>query len=410
MIIMHLHLKNIASFEDVSLDFSYPRRIKNSTIPYESLEGFDNFRFKRVNILMGANASGKSMCGRIICFIQNYINGKELLLCDERYINDKSQDAFFRLDFVTPYDSKMYQLEVTFNAERIINESLIRVPLSKNSSYEGMVKKIDILKNKIYLDTTYKNSIKSNDVVTKETDQYRIVNSNPTDDAIIKASRIFSHKKYRVSQGGWLYVISETPTEKMTNDYSITKHPINEDILNHVLTAFDKSIVRIEKIGETETRFLVTFHNSDEVIIEAGFVISNSGRISKGTHESINAAMIASEMKDRSASSVIYFADELIPHAHSEMEIAILNIFIGLLGKESQLFYTTHNHDVLDMNLPIHAFIFLKKDGIKTEIIYPSDSFKKNNRTLSNLVKNDVFGTVPDTSGIDGILNQPLNY
>lgn len=35
---------------------------------------------------------------------------------------------------------------------------------------------------------------------------------------------------------------------------------------------------------------------------------------------------------------------------------------IDLLRPNGQLFFTTHNADILDMNLPKHSFTFLRKD------------------------------------------------
>lgn len=51
MIFTKLHLKNWYSFKDCELDLSYPKKIKNNTIPYEFLENFPNIRFKRLVLI-----------------------------------------------------------------------------------------------------------------------------------------------------------------------------------------------------------------------------------------------------------------------------------------------------------------------------------------------------------------------
>ena len=45
MIFLSLRVKNFFSFRDVFLDFAIQRKLLNSTIPDESLEGYKNFHF-----------------------------------------------------------------------------------------------------------------------------------------------------------------------------------------------------------------------------------------------------------------------------------------------------------------------------------------------------------------------------
>jgi AAA15 family ATPase/GTPase len=49
-----------ALFKDTEIDFTYPKKIKNSTIEGEYLAEFPNINYKKVCIFMGANASGKT--------------------------------------------------------------------------------------------------------------------------------------------------------------------------------------------------------------------------------------------------------------------------------------------------------------------------------------------------------------
>ena len=75
---------------------------------------------------------------------------------------------------------------------------------------------------------------------------------------------------------------------------------------------------------------------------------------------------------------------------------------IEKLGNDSQLFITTHNSDVLDMNLPKHSFTFLRKDSEGTiKAAYASDYLKKNTASLKNAVINDVFSTAPRLNLLD---------
>ena len=58
MIIMDIKVDNINALKDFHINMSYPKKIVNSTIENEFLEERTNFRYKKVNIIMGTNATG----------------------------------------------------------------------------------------------------------------------------------------------------------------------------------------------------------------------------------------------------------------------------------------------------------------------------------------------------------------
>ena len=72
---------------------------------------------------------------------------------------------------------------------------------------------------------------------------------------------------------------------------------------------------------------------------------------------------------------------------------------IEFLHPNAQLFFTTHNLDLLEMNLPIHTFSFLRKKD-KIEVVYPTDYIQKNDISLRNAVKNDIFDIAPNINEI----------
>lgn len=53
MIVMDIRLDNFMSFENFHMNMSYPKRIVDSYIENEHLLGYPNFRYKKVNVLMG---------------------------------------------------------------------------------------------------------------------------------------------------------------------------------------------------------------------------------------------------------------------------------------------------------------------------------------------------------------------
>ena len=76
------------------------------------------------------------------------------------------------------------------------------------------------------------------------------------------------------------------------------------------------------------------------------------------------------------------------------------------LKENEQLIFTTHNTDMLDLNIPKHAFAFLRKKITEGEceevtVIYASDILKRNTDSVRHAVENDVFSSLPDDSLLD---------
>ena len=53
MVIMDIKADNLYSFKNFHLNMSYPKKIVDSTINQEYLEDRPNFRYRKVNIIMG---------------------------------------------------------------------------------------------------------------------------------------------------------------------------------------------------------------------------------------------------------------------------------------------------------------------------------------------------------------------
>ena len=64
-----------------------------------------------------------------------------------------------------------------------------------------------------------------------------------------------------------------------------------------------------------------------------------------------------------------------------------------------------HNTDMLDLNLPKHSYVFLRKhleDGIyQVSAVSASDVLKRNTDSLRSAVENDVFASLPQDSLLD---------
>ena len=60
MVIMNLKANNLLAFKDFEVSFSYPQKIVDSYIENEHLKNHPNFRYKKVNIVMGAKIFHRS--------------------------------------------------------------------------------------------------------------------------------------------------------------------------------------------------------------------------------------------------------------------------------------------------------------------------------------------------------------
>lgn len=110
------------------------------------------------------------------------------------------------------------------------------------------------------------------------------------------------------------------------------------------------------------------------------------------------ASMVAKE-------GSFYYCDEHFSYIQSDIEKRIFGIMLNQLSNDEQLIFTTHNTDMLDLNLPKHSYIFLRKqlenNDYKVSAISASDVLKRNTDSLRNAVENDVFSSLPQDSLLD---------
>ena len=114
------------------------------------------------------------------------------------------------------------------------------------------------------------------------------------------------------------------------------------------------------------------------------------------------ALFLASMMtKDKT----FYYCDEHFSYIQSDIEKRIFGLMLERISNNEQLIFTTHNTDMLDLNLPKHAFMFLRKvkeQGVyRVSAISASDILKRNTDSVRNAVENNIFGSIPDDSLLD---------
>ena len=363
MIVMNIELNNFLSFQDFKMNFSYPKRTANSYLECEYLRDMPNFRYKRVVVLMGANASGKTSLGQMLNRIFSFMmkkNTDRLLLS----VCDRSKAASFILDFI-PHHTELYRLETVIKpsqGEPEILSRLRKVKIAKNDNYERAIARLD------KMNADFAESLS----VIRGIPRFEYFFSYPID------------------------VIPSTVPE----DDSI----IYRAVLENVLRVLDPSIERVETVKEARNSYNIHMLNGQNILIQGGHTVDTS-LLSSGTKAGIAIANILSALKEGRYG--FYYCDERFSYIQSDIEKIILALMINFLVDNEQLIFTTHNTDVLDIPLPNHSYMFLKKKIVddKAEIVSVDAAkyLRRSRCSIRYAVENDLFSVSPDTDLIYAI-------
>lgn len=365
MVVMSLELDNLLVFDNFSINMSYPKRILGSTIPSEHLFDRPHFRYKKLVVIMGANATGKTALGKILVRILNFISRREYSLITE-LIENKKKDASFSID-------------LAFSTNVLVRvKAKIRAKDDENSDYTSDDISVEVKTVRIAKTDTYEKCIK------------KIDSTEPVAlDSYVKALET-------IPPLTWVF---EFPFASEGKQRAVA--PPDPDkycrILEKTLKALDPRIKNVEKIRKDENSYLITYPTRT-VLIKDGEIV-NPAQLSSGTTEGVGVANLVSVMKMNR--SDFFFCDEKFSHIHSVSEKAFLSVLIEMLSQNQQLIFTSHNSDILDMDLPKHSFAFLRRDEMnKISCVYASAYLKKNTESLKKAVENDLFSASPDVTGI----------
>lgn len=283
--------------------------------------------------------------------IFNFLKRKEISKITQ-YIRDIKSETSFSIDFILDEKNILYRVNFKYKKEKEkekINLDLYKADILEEDSYEitlDKLKKVN-LENESYLEIL--------------------------------------EKLGKVS--GWLF----TYPEKDSNVLGKNKKVMDKKILENILKTLDPSIEKVRKLDEVKNAYILTLKEEDLIIQDREFIKENN-ILSSGTKAGLDIAYITSAIKKNTHG--FYYCDEKFSYIHSDIEKAILSLMIDFLKPNTQLFFTTHNMEVLNMDLPIHCFTFLKKRK-KIEVIYASEYIDEDNIFLMEAIKNDVFNVAP---------------
>lgn len=358
MIIMDIKVDNLYAFKNFHMNMSYPKKIVDSTIENEYLINRPNFRYKKVNIIMGGNATGKTSIGKLLMRFANYFSdGIYKRFLD--IIDDYKKEAVLKVDFVTDDENKLYRFEMFVS------------PRTKDEYKDDDIN-IHIYYTHIGVKDNY-------EVCAKRLDE----------------KECFEVSYAKVETNGWHFSYPQDAYKNKTY-YSIEENEKYVHILEQILKTLDPSIEEVVKIQEVDNTYAIKLEHRS-VIIQDG-TIAGGDVLSSGTKAGLDISyIIASLICDLHD---LYYCDELFSYVNSDVEKACLSIIIDKLTDRKQLFFTTHNTDILDMQLPKHSFVFLKKDindsDTPIKCVYASQYLKRNTDSLKHAVENDLFCTAPE--------------
>ena len=362
MIVMDVKIDNFVAFKNFHMNMSYPKKIVGSYIENEFLRERKNFRYKKVNIIMGANASGKTSIGKMMMRFFNFIDKKQYENLTD-VICDVTREASFQMDFVTD-KNVLYRVKTIISPRREekykmedIDVSVISTEIALKDSYETCVKRIE-----------GKNEEKADSYI---------------------------EELEKIKGLSWMFEYPFDSTDNARRMY-IPRNPKRYLlILENILKTLDPAIMKVEKSDEVENTYIIRFEDKS-VIIQDGKLI-DSNLLSSGTKSGIEIAGILTSIMEGDFG--FYYCDEKFSYIHSDIEKAILSVMIDKLHENEQLFFTTHNTNILDIPLPKHSFLFLRKDMTDAKepvkCISASTLLKRNTDSLKNAVENDLFSVSP---------------
>lgn len=353
MIILKICADNLFAFRNFCINMTYPKKIVKTSVENEFLLDRPNFRYKKVNILMGSNATGKTSLGLLIQGFSIYLQNGEIKQF-VKYVNEKNKIATLSIDFVTE-KTILHRFCVTITpgekGTSKIKKELFSAEIAPDDSYESCEKHL------------------------------RQVNLDPTDIA---------------SHGENLFYL-EGEQEDL---HSLCSSKRYMEILEKVLRTIDPDIMRVQQLPEVENSYVIRKKHR-AVIVQDGKT-SEQNLLSSGTVAGMWIAAFLYAMEQAEAG--IFYCDSLFSSIHSDIEKACLSLMVEKIGSRGQLFFTTHNTDVLDMQLPKHSFLFLSKDVNHEEnpvtCICADDILKRNTDSVRSAAEKDLFTTYPDLRGI----------
>ena len=390
MIILRVACDNLYMFKNFEVDFVYERRNNHWLSEKDKLFVGSNIKVRKSLIIMGANASGKTTFGKLLCMIFNFVHGSDLSngsfnIPSAHY--DKSADSSFEVEFVI--EDTVYLLRAFFNNYGLHKEEVFSQKIYKTYTIQTLRKKL------------------------KSSKPIKVYESEGNELSMGYKSYAFALSREFISirkKIGFWFNFSEQPL----NSSIVVETSIK--FLNDVLPRIDNSVVSVRRLsieGETGESFRtssyqINFKNGTFLTVPDGDLSRCDERLSHGTFEAMDFLSAFNELSQNDGR--FFYVDERLAHMHSELEAYLVHQAFSQKAPNNQTFFTTHNTELLELNLPLSSFLFFRRNEAGfNEALYPSEVLRKNVRDLRQYYENDYFGIWPDYSGLDKFFEEKNN-
>ena len=381
MVILRVACDNLYMFKNFELDLAYERKVNHPLATNDVLFEGSRIRARKNIIIMGANASGKTTFGKLICAILNFIRGtnldnEEFSLSRIQY--DKTKDASFEIEFVVK--DTAYLLKASFRNLNLYKEKVYVQKIHKSYNIKKLREKLNSGKPETF-DADEKDmnlGFKSFIFSVSKSNKFKDLNKN----------------------FGFLFMFSEP---EPSWNYKVFNQEVDVEFLDKLLPKIDNSVkdvkrLQVEGEGKATNSYQISFKNGENLTVVNGDLKYCGNRLSHGTFETIDFLSCLNALKGNN----LFYIDERLSHMHPELETYLARQAFFQKSQNAQLFFTTHDKEFLELNAPNTAYILFKRnrDGFNS-VVCVSDKLNKNDRNLRNYYENDYFGTLPDYSVLD---------
>lgn len=334
---------------------------------------------KDINVIIGGNASGKTTFSKALLLTERLISGFQLgpeelkVLKDEfsieiKYIVNKDESSDYVFCYEINGTNEIAEEKLSygiFKKKNTINHKIIK----ENTKIKLFDNLEEIKSSKFRFD--YSEGLQSEIMIPKEKDKNY--------EEIRKAKNI----GYRFSH-----------TEFGDNLYGKPKNRMREESLNKFLKTIDKSISDVKYTKSDKADFYITFKEGKDLLVDHTNLIASGKRLSYGTVEAIIFFFKIYDILQGVYNTV--YIDEELSHLQSELEKVLLLCLIENLPSHTQLFFSTHNLELLSINLPLSCYTILSEDEEgNTMVTHPEEylSNKNDRNNLSNHLISNYFET-----------------
>lgn len=371
MPVLNVKMDNILIFDNFEINFTYPQKINSFLVKDEHLRNWPSFRYKKVNIFIGSNASGKTLLMKSLGNILLFLREKEEKSI-KNIVHNFKKEANIEIDLTE--NNFLYRIKIKADFSKEAEERILvayhMIELNSRSSYEN---------SKKYLDKA----------------DYRF------HDYLISLNEIDL-------SSGWMIMLPAT--ENLFDKIKIPHFSkdnkedakLYKDILFRVLNTLDPSIISVTGSQDTDDALVIEHEVVGKIIIQNGMSLKELDRLSSGTKYGFNIADLIYAIKNQR--NGIYLVDEQFSYVNTDIEKAFISLLSSLIESDEQLFVTTHNPEILDLGLPFHSYYFMKKEqyGARREVVChcASEVENRNNVSPKTILENDYFAMTPNVEQI----------